>query len=459
MVRHTVVAFSVSLLVAPSLARANEAPAIPETKRPPLIDAFAEDDLWASAPELSIARPAGGTVTDAKDLAARARLLWDRDALYVYVEVDDESRQADSEAWFDDDGVEIFLDTENTKGRRIGARQGVFFSRWSTGTLRGPALAGVEHAQAPRAGGYRLEVKLPWSTLGGRNGALGLDFVVHDDDDGGPSDGRVAWATGEVPTRLPEHFGTVRLVRANGAPVPVAPPRRAPVLAGRVVFEDDFGASSRGDRADNVVQLPPPKGLGYKTRYPWGHRPTKWIAVDTQPAEDPRRGCWIVPPDADYLVQAGRSIPSYLFASAPVPEGARDYDVEFLQQRNDNDPVAFILGAARTAAEHGGHEISYETQVPGSDKTTTNIYYAGALGKGIVPDQAGMHRWLRHRIEVRGQRVRWLQEDRVIAQGKIPGLRSGGFFGFKHVSDRNTAYDDVKIVVRGPSGRPGLLQQ
>lgn len=219
------------------------------------------------------------------------------------------------------------------------------------------------------------------------------------------------------------------------------------VAVPEVVFEDHFDADSRAEELTNLVQRAPPQGLGYETAYPQGRRPTRWTLVDTHPGDSPLRGFWIVADEGEYLVQAGRSATSYLFANAPVPGDAVDYDVEFRQHRADNDPIAFILGARRLATDHGGIEVVHETQRPGTDETTPDLFVTGALGAKIVPAAAGMRVWKHHRLEVRGKHVRWFQDGAPLMAAAVPGLSRGGHFGLRHRYDRNTRYDDVRIVV------------
>jgi hypothetical protein len=138
-----------------------------------------------------------------------------------------------------------------------------------------------------------------------------------------------------------------------------------------------------------------------------------------------------------------------LFTGRPLPGAATNYDVEFLQRRAGHERIAFILGATRPDLQHEGVEFSHETRVPESDTRTANLYYSGALGEGVIVDQAFTNHWVPHRIEVRGRRVRWLQADRVMAEGEAPDLRPGGFFGIAHYGERGTQYDDFAIRVIG----------
>lgn len=224
-----------------------------------------------------------------------------------------------------------------------------------------------------------------------------------------------------------------------------------PVRA-QVIFFDDFGEASRGERATNIVQEPPPVGLGYPTDTPWGYRPKKWIVADEEP-NGPRRGFWCLPVGTNgvvelYLRQAGRSHNSIAYAGVPVPTNAAHYTIEFKQWCNDNDYIGYIVGASQPLLDHNGIEFGYERQLPNTDQTVKDAYYRGALGTGQIAGQARMHQWVSHRIEVDGPTVRWFQDDFKMLEGVAPALRPGGYFGIRQRYERGTRNDDVRITLR-----------
>lgn len=212
------------------------------------------------------------------------------------------------------------------------------------------------------------------------------------------------------------------------------------------LFEDEFGPESQGEFQQNVVQLPPPEGLGYT----WevllgGHKPSNWVYSDELELTNPKKGFWVIPADSGYLAQGGRSHNSVLFANQPVPADAVNYDVEFKQKRGDNDPIMYLLGAPEPNWEWTT-EIGCEIQVPGTDSTTNNAYVSGALGESVIEGAAFHDKWVSHKIEVRGENVKWSCDNYLMAEGEITGLKPG-YFGIRMRYERNTFYDDVKIVV------------
>ncbi|MFW6290320.1 MAG: hypothetical protein ACOC0R_05065 [Mariniphaga sp.] len=213
-----------------------------------------------------------------------------------------------------------------------------------------------------------------------------------------------------------------------------------------VFFEDDFGIKSQGEYVSNIIHLPPPQGLGYTWKVlEGGHKPVKWIHSDELKPDDPKKGFWVIPADSGYLAQGGRSHNSVLFANAPIPPEINEYRITFRQKRGDNDPIMFILGAQAPVYD-SGYETGYMIQVPGTDSTTNNAFVLGALGEHMVADAAFAHEWAHHRIDVQGKQVKWTCNNILMADGTIDGLQPG-YFGIRHRYERNTYYDDFKIIL------------
>jgi hypothetical protein len=215
------------------------------------------------------------------------------------------------------------------------------------------------------------------------------------------------------------------------------------------VFTDGFDPGSGGERRRNLVGDPPPAGLGYATDTPYGFALKQWIVVDPD-AQQPRRGFWCIPERADgaveaFMIQAGRSHNSIAYAAAPVPKSATHYIVEFRQWAADNDYIGYIIGASAPTMQHDGVEVGYERQLPGTDTTSRDIFYRGALGTGRIEGEARMRTWVLHRLEVEGDVVRWFQNGTKLLEGRVPALKPGGYFGLRHRYDRGTRYDDVVI--------------
>lgn len=213
-----------------------------------------------------------------------------------------------------------------------------------------------------------------------------------------------------------------------------------------ILFSDSFSVTSQGNYQDNVIQLPPPKGLGYNWKVlPGGHLPVNWILADELNPDDPKKGFWVIPTDSGYLEQAGRSHNSVLFANTPIPEGVNNFEINFKQYRSDNDPISYVLGASEPAYDHG-FEIGYMIQVPGTDSTTTNAYVIGELGEKIVEEMALHHEWADHKIKIENDSVAWFINGNLMIKGKVDHP-TYGYFGIRHRYERGTRYDDVAIEV------------
>ncbi|MFV1958696.1 MAG: sugar-binding protein, partial [Planctomycetota bacterium] len=141
------------------------------------------------------------------DLRGRVRIGVDTEALYVAVQVGDDTAYHPGQPWWHGDAVELFLDLDppGPEGRpdryTPGCWQIFLMPRnpevaWGVmfHGARRPAddggLRGVELGHRERAGqGYDVEVRIPWSALG-LEGAPGypIGFAVALDDADGPPD-------------------------------------------------------------------------------------------------------------------------------------------------------------------------------------------------------------------------------------------------------------------------------
>jgi hypothetical protein len=199
----------------------------------PMIDGVV-DDIWARASVQYIrATNDGADPTGPADCSGQFRVLYDATNLYVLVDVNDEALVQDSDpaqGWLDD-RVEIFIDGDNSKdAAQDGRNDEQYCFRWNHGVVEVPvewyrsptSLAGVQYVVVTTDSGYRIETKLPWTTMiGGSAQAgrlIGIDVMVDDDDDGGDTDSQIAWyATGGDPHH-PNLWGTALLTGPAGPP-------------------------------------------------------------------------------------------------------------------------------------------------------------------------------------------------------------------------------------------------
>jgi len=189
-----------------------------------VIDGKAED-LWSESRENKIGNVLYLPPSNDEDLSASYKALWDEKNLYVLVNVTDDSLKNDSDEFWLDDCVEVFVDADNSKSGSYGSNDYQYFFEWadsnpSMGEFKHGRTDGVEFAIERVEVGYRAEIKLPWSTLGAEPSAgkkIGLDVHVNDDDDGGDRDSKLTWQGKEDNAwQTPGAFGTAELAGLIG---------------------------------------------------------------------------------------------------------------------------------------------------------------------------------------------------------------------------------------------------
>jgi len=210
--------------MAAAQARSQMAVSIPQAARAPVIDGN-PDDAWAGVPSHTIDHTAYAPVASEADLSAGFKAMYDKEALYLLVDVADDRLTSDSMEFWLDDGVEVFIDADNSKSNVYGENDYQYHFDWdgsspAVGETHHNKTAGVQYAFARTDDGYRLEAKLPWSTLGTTPAAgvkIGLDVQVNDDDDGGDRDTKRMWyAERDITWQNPQAFGTAELAGLVG---------------------------------------------------------------------------------------------------------------------------------------------------------------------------------------------------------------------------------------------------
>ena len=196
--------------------------AIHHTNIAPSIDG-AIDEMWDLAPAQNIANVNIGSVSSSSDLSATWRGLWTGEALCLLIDVTDESLRNDSgSSWWDDDTIEIYIDSDNSKyGSYDGVNDYQYGFRYNDGTIHIGQHSivntqGIVFVQNQTSTGYRLELSIPWTTLNSNpvsGQVIGIDVSIDDDDNGGGRDAQIAWndttATGWF---NPSVFGEATLI-------------------------------------------------------------------------------------------------------------------------------------------------------------------------------------------------------------------------------------------------------
>ena len=181
-------------------ARAAIPATVRQTAQPPVIDGV-QDDLWSRASAYEIGNVIYSPPSSEADFSASYRTLWDAENLYVMVNVTDDALKNDSEEFYLDDAIEVFINADNSKSANYGDHDYQYFFEWAEsnprmGESKHSRTDGVQFAVGRSDGGYRVEIKFPWATLGVKpsvGAKIGLDVHVNDDDDGGERDTKLTW--------------------------------------------------------------------------------------------------------------------------------------------------------------------------------------------------------------------------------------------------------------------------
>ena len=155
------------------------------------------------------------------DFSASWSATWDDTALYLFVDVQDDTQVNDSENAWEDDAVEVYIDADNSKGTSYdGTNDAQYVFRWddtavNVGGAFPDATTDVTFAMPEADDGYHFEVAFPWSTLGvtpAEGSLVGLDVHVIDDDDGDGREAKKSWmAASDNAWQNPSLFGTIEL--------------------------------------------------------------------------------------------------------------------------------------------------------------------------------------------------------------------------------------------------------
>lgn len=192
----------------------------------PIIDGI-PDSIWSDERVISFEakNELVGTDTNEDDLSGSAKVLWDYNNVYILAEIFDDVKRNDSPNTYEDDNVEFYFDSDNSKSSSYDANDVQYSFAWNDGTTigvlpTGRSSEGISYSIVDTENGYTVEASIPWSTIQGspENGKeLGFDFMINDDDDGGGRDSKFSWnASEDQAWQDATLFGTIRLESAEG---------------------------------------------------------------------------------------------------------------------------------------------------------------------------------------------------------------------------------------------------
>lgn len=127
---------------------------------------------------------------------AKAWVLWDENALYVYMEVNDPVLSTASGIVYMQDSMEVFIDENNNKTTSYEQDDGQFRVNFKNEQSFGStgSVDGFESATQIIEDGYAVEVKIPYRSLTSQDGTIiGFDLQVNDDQGSGARDSIAKW--------------------------------------------------------------------------------------------------------------------------------------------------------------------------------------------------------------------------------------------------------------------------
>jgi endoglucanase len=148
--------------------------------------------------------------------------LWDDTYLYVGAKVIDANLFSDSAPYpWQDDAIEIYIDGNHNRGTSYDAYDRQIVKGYNAASIwvNGNQTTGILHAWAAIAGGYSVEVAIPWANLGitpSSGAVIGFDIANDDDDNGVDREGQKMWAGTVNNWTDTSAFGDLTLVGTGG---------------------------------------------------------------------------------------------------------------------------------------------------------------------------------------------------------------------------------------------------
>jgi len=188
---------------------------IVRTEHPVIIDGI-EDPVWSHSNSYLLKNKLM-TVDNDADLSGKVNLLYDNQNLYVLYTITDNIKRASSNNFWENDGVELYIDGNNDKATSYDANDFQFVIQYDASQIQeghSKSVTGIVAKATESTTGYVVEVAVPWSLIGvspSEKKIIGLDFHVNDSDLS-LRDGKITWfATEDISYSNPSAFGLGRL--------------------------------------------------------------------------------------------------------------------------------------------------------------------------------------------------------------------------------------------------------
>ena len=163
-----------------------------------------------------------GDTWDKRDISGKWQVKWDKKNIYFSAKVYDKEISKDSSDPANDDSIEFFIDTNNSRGSKFDKKNDYhfIFARNKNKTVMGKKnpknrKVNIPYEVEEKYDGYELRAKISWKQLGKTpevKNKLSMDVIMNDDDDisddNGKRDARISWNSRKInPT--PRDFGMV----------------------------------------------------------------------------------------------------------------------------------------------------------------------------------------------------------------------------------------------------------
>ncbi len=209
---------------------------------PPIIDGDLND--WSSDGEVTLdamtARIITGDQPSHYDLSATIRSRWDDNNLYFALSVFDNRLVTDSAEMWNDDQIE--LDIDGLLDHEPNGADDHQYIVAADGRKADREIPGNDFQAVVRArnDGWNVEIAIPASNLHAGPleacKALGFNFGLHDDDDGGPYDTRLLWTPKDT-SATKAGWGLLRL---DGAVSTLSSPPQNASSGGTITLQQGF---------------------------------------------------------------------------------------------------------------------------------------------------------------------------------------------------------------------------
>ncbi len=243
-----------------------EAYKISKTSNMPLMDG-SESTQWQTAPAQPLTHALTGAPTNAADLSVQFRTMWDATNLYVLVKVTDDIASNSASMTYQNDGIEVYVDGDNSKGSSYDANDiqyRIVRGKTSLETSGTDKATGVVVTQKEIAGGYTAAFTIPWTTIGTTASVskmIGMEVHAFDNDGTASRKTVLSWAgTTDDAWATPSVFGTAQLVETGATTIRNAHTRSSGIIntvQGEMVKMVDIRGRSirQNDNSSSVIVI------------------------------------------------------------------------------------------------------------------------------------------------------------------------------------------------------------